>query len=129
MLDRFSDHHLFPMTTKSVVEGYLDALRKKTEWSAFFHQDMVFASHIVPVKRVEGRSMFLEATKRFYSMIAGVEVIALIVEGDRACALTRYKLQLPQGPSFASEVAEIFKVTDEKISSLDIYFDSSPFPK
>ena len=117
------------MSTKSVIECYLEALRKGKEWSDFFRDDMTFASHVVPVKRVEGRAAFLESTRRFYSMIAGLEVIALIAEEDRACALTRYKLQIPQGPSFGSEVAEIFKVVDGKIASLEIYFDSSPFPK
>lgn len=117
------------MSTKSVIECYLDALRNKTAWSDFFRDDMTFVSHVVPVKRAEGKAAFLESTRRFYSMIAGVDVVALIVEEDRACALTRYKLQVPQGPSFGSEVAEIFKVVDGKITSLDIYFDSSPFPK
>jgi ketosteroid isomerase-like protein len=117
------------MSTKSVIERYLEALRKGTGWSDFFRDDMTFVSHVVPVKRVEGRAAFLESTRRFYSMIAGVEVTALIVEEDRACALTRYKLQIPQGPSFGSEVAEIFKVVNGKITSLEIYFDSSPFPK
>ena len=117
------------MNTKSVIEGYLEALGKRTDWSGFFHEDMTFVSHVVPMKRVEGRAAFLESTRRFYSMIAGLEVVSLIVEEDRACALTRYRLQVPQGPSFSSEVAEIFKVVSGKIASLDIYFDSSPFPK
>src|SRR5256885_10585361 len=117
------------MSTKSLIECYLEAIKKKAEWSGFFRDDVTFTSHVMSVKRVEGRTPFLESTRRFYSMIAGLEVIGLIVEGDRACALTRYKLQVPQGPSFSTEVAEIFKVVDEKIASLDIYFDSSPFPK
>jgi len=33
------------------------------------------------------------------------------------------------GFSFGSDVAEVFAVQDGKISSFDIYFDSSPFPK
>ena len=53
----------------------------------------------------------------------------MIVEGTRACALTRYRLQRPGGPAFDSDVAEVFGVRDGKISSLDIYFDSAPFPK
>ena len=117
------------MSTKSVIERYLEAVSKKTDWSDFFREDMTFTSHVVPVKHVQGRAAFLESTKRFYSMIAGLELIGLLVEADRACALTRYKLQIPQKSAFASEVAEIFKVVDEKIASFDIYFDSSPFPK
>lgn len=117
------------MDTKSIIECYLDALERGTIWSDFFSDDVTFTSHVVPPKRVEGRAAFLESTKRFYSMIAGLEVATVIAEGDRGCALTRYKLQIPQGPSFHTEVAEIFKIVDEKIAALDIYFDSAPFPK
>jgi len=117
------------MSTKSVIEQYFEAVKAKEEWSRFFSDNVTFTSHVTPVKRVEGRAAFVESTRRFYSMIAGLEITSLITEGDRACALTRYKLQPPQGSPFSTEVAEIFKVVDEKITSLDIYFDTSPFPK
>jgi hypothetical protein len=41
--------------------------------------------------------------------------------------LDEYELQPPGSPAFHSHVAEVFKVRDEKIVSLDIYFDSTPF--
>jgi ketosteroid isomerase-like protein len=62
-------------------------------------------------------------------MITSVELRDLLVDHDKACALTTYRLQPPGGPAFTSDVAEVFAVRDGKISSLDIYFDSSPFPK
>jgi ketosteroid isomerase-like protein len=63
-------------------------------------------------------------------MIAGVELRSLIVEGEKACALTRYRLSPPKdAPAFTSDVAEVFSVRDDKIASFDIYFDSAPFPK
>jgi uncharacterized protein YndB with AHSA1/START domain len=67
--------------------------------------------------------------RRFFSMITEVEVKELIVDGDTACALTRYELQPPSGPAFASDVAEVFRVQANKIASFGIYFDSAPFPK
>ena len=62
-------------------------------------------------------------------MIAAMEVRLLIVEGERACVLTRYELQPPGRPAFQSDVAEVFGVRDGKIISFEIYFDSAPFPK
>lgn len=62
-------------------------------------------------------------------MIAAVEVKDLLVDGDKACAFTRYELRPPAGQAFESYVAEVFRVRDGKISSFDIYFDSAPFPK
>lgn len=90
---------------------------------------MIFTSFTSPIRRIRGRAAFLEGTKRFYSMIAALEVKDLIVEGQKACAVTHYELQPPGGPSFVSDVAEVFAVQDGKISLFDIYFDSSPFPK
>jgi len=91
---------------------------------------MAFTSYVSPVKQVNGRDAYLQATKRFFSMIVSVDVRELIVEGDRACARTHYALQPPNaGPEFASDVAEFFSVAGGKIASLAIYFDSAPFPK
>lgn len=63
-------------------------------------------------------------------MIAAVEVRDLIVDGERACALTHYQVRPPNGgAAFGSDVAEIFSVRDEKIESLAIYFDPTPYPR
>jgi ketosteroid isomerase-like protein len=117
------------VTTKDTIQRYFDSLQKKSGWEAFLADDMTFTSLGSPIKRVTGKGAYLEATKRFFSMITGVEVRDVIVDGDRACALTRYDLQVHGGGAFDSHVAEVFKVRNEKISSLEIFFDSAPFPK
>jgi ketosteroid isomerase-like protein len=117
------------MTTGDTIASYFSHLKQNAGWESCLADDMVFSSFATPVKRVTGRTAFLESTKRFYSMIKGVEVRSMIVDGDHACALTRYDLQPPGGPLFQSHVAEIFAVRDGKITSFDIYFDSAPFPK
>lgn len=118
------------MSARETIERYFDRLTHKSGWEAFFADDMTFTSFASPNRRVDGKAHYLEATKRFYSTIAGVEVRDLLVDGDRVCALTRYKLQPPNGgQAFQSDVAEIFSVKDAKISALGIYFDSAPFPK
>ncbi len=117
------------MTTRDTIQGYFSSLKQKTSWDSFLSDDLIFTSFTSPNKRVSGRAAYLQSTKRFYSMIAALEVRDLLVDGHKACALTRYELQPPGGPAFGSDVAEVFKVRDGKISSFDIYFDSSPFPK
>jgi ketosteroid isomerase-like protein len=117
------------MTTRDTIQRYFDSLKRKGAWDDFLADDMQFSSFTTPVKRVAGRAAYLEATKRFFSMITDMEVKGVLVEGDRACALTRYALRPPAGSGFESHVAELFQVSDGKITSLDIYFDSSPFPK
>jgi ketosteroid isomerase-like protein len=117
------------MTTRDTIRGYFSNLKQKEGWDSFLSEDMTFTSFTGSGKHVTGRAAYLESTKRFYSMITALEVRDLLVDGQKACALTRYELQPPVGPAFASDVAEVFEVRDGKITSFDIYFDSSPFPK
>lgn len=117
------------MRTKETIESYFSALKQQKGWDSFLSDDMTFTSFTTPVKQITGRAAYLEATRRFYSTITSLEVKELLVEGNRACALTRYELQPPGGPAFGSDVAEVFGVRDGKITSFDIYFDSAPFPK
>lgn len=117
------------MTTRETIEGYFKSLKEKNDWQSFLSDDVVFTSMTSPVKRITGKTAYLEGTRRFYSMIAALEVKDVIVGGQRACTLTRYRLQPPAGPSFESDVAEVFGVRDGAITSFDIYFDTAPFPK
>lgn len=117
------------MKTRETIENYFRALKQKKGWDSFLSDDMTFTSFTTPVKRIAGRAAYLESTRRFYSTITSLEVKELLIDGNRACALTRYELQPPGGPAFGSDVAEVFGVRDGKITSFDIYFDSTPFPK
>lgn len=117
------------MTTTDTIQEYFRKLHDRNGWEACFSDAMVFTSFTSPIKRISGKTAYLEATKRFYSMITAVELKDLMVDGPRACALTRYELRPPGGVAFASDVAEVYGVRDGKITSLDIYFDSAPFPK
>jgi len=118
-----------PSATRATVEAYLESLKAGNDWRHLLSDDVVFTSRTSPVRQITGRERFVEATKRFYSMIESLEVRRLVVDGDRACALTRYVLKPPAGSSFESDVAEIFRISDGKIATFDIYFDSAPYPK
>ena len=118
------------MTTKETIQRYFDALKQKKNWESFFADDIVFTSYTSPIRQLNGRETCIQATKRFYSMIVEMSVRELIVGGDKACALTHYELQPPTGASpFQSDVAEIFSVSNDKIESFGIYFDTAPYPK
>jgi ketosteroid isomerase-like protein len=118
------------MTTKETIQSYFERLTRKSGWESFLADDIVFSSLTSPVKQVKGKDAYLQATKRFYSMIADVRLRDLIIDGKKACALTRYELRPPNGGNpFESDVAEIFSVSNGKIDSFDIYFDTEPFPK
>lgn len=115
------------MTTRQTIEEYFHALSKGPGWQGFLADGVTFISHTSPMKRVTGRDAFIESTKGFYSMIESFEVREVIVDGDRACAATRYSLQPPRGDPFTCDVAELFAVEGDEIVSFEIYFDSAPF--
>ena len=116
--------------TRKTIQSYFDRLERKNGWEASLADQLQFTSFTSPAKHVSGREAYLQATKRFYSTIAGVRVRDVIVDGDKACVLTHYALRPPNGtPAFESDVAEIFSVKNDKIDSLGIYFDTAPFPK
>ena len=117
------------MTTRNTIQSYFESLREKGGWEAILADDIAFTSFATPIKHVTGKGAYLEATKRFFSMIKALDVKGILVDGERACASTRYELQAPGGSGFESHVAELFVVRDGKITSLEIYFDSAPFPK
>ncbi len=117
------------MTTRETVQGYFDALKRRDGWERLLADDVTFTSFTSPARRIECKEAFLAGTRRFYSTIDSFEVRDLLVEGDKACALTSYKLRGPDGKTIASDVAEIFSVKDGRIEAFDIYFDSAPFPK
>ena len=117
------------MTTQETVQGYFDGVRQRKGWESFLSDGITFTSHTSPVRQVTGKEAYLEATRRFYSTIVSFQVNELLLDGEKACALTRYELQPPGGGPFASDVAELFTVKNGKIDSFAIYFDTAPYPK
>jgi len=112
------------------VEGFLSAVMEKTDWVSYLDEQLEFISATSPLRQVAGKETALPGLRRFYSMVTAMQIRELIVEGQRACALTRYTLQPPGGKaSFQSDVAEIFAVRGDKITSFAIYFDTAPYPK
>lgn len=117
------------MTTKDIIHDYFDSLKHRRGWEAFLSEELTNINYTNPVKRVAGRGAYLEATKRFFSMITSLETKDIVIEGEKACALTRYELQSPDGVAFESHVAEMFQVREGKIASLANCFDRAPHPK
>lgn len=115
--------------TRTTVQQYFERIRAGTDWAALLAGSVVFVSRTSPEREVRGRDAYVQATNGFYRMIVDFTVRDLIVDGDRACALTRYRLRPPSGIEFDSDVAELFTVKDGAIDSLAIYFDTAPYPK
>lgn len=115
------------MTTKQTIESYFSALSNRGPWQDYLDDEMRFISHGTPPKDLTGKPAYLDSTQGFYSMIEDLDLRRLIVDGDRACAQTRYRLRPPRGEAFDCDVSEVFSIKGDKIVSFEIYFDSAPF--
>ena len=62
------------MTTRDTIQSYFESLGRKSGWEVFLSDDMVFTSFTSPIKQVTGKGGYLEATKRFFSMIEAIEI-------------------------------------------------------
>ncbi len=115
-------------TTRTIIDGYFDALRSGEGWQAYLAEDLAFTSLVNPARRLTGRDAYLAGTAGFFGMVRGLEVREVLVDGDRACVMTRYTLHPPVGEEFVSDVAEVFTVRDGRVQALSICFDTAPYP-
>ena len=117
------------MATREVIQAYFDSLKADRGWEDYLSEQIRFTNFGSPVTRTRGKGPCVELLKRFYSMVRTIEIEGILVDGDKACVLTRYELQPPVGPGFESHIAELLEVGGDKIESFGIYFDSAPYPK
>ncbi len=117
------------MTIKDTLHAYYKSFETKTGWLDFFTEDVVFTSYTSPLRQLKGKAAFGSGIQRFVSSVRALRVRDMLVDGEKACCLVRYEIQPPQGPSFESDVAEIFTFKDGKFDTFGIYFDSTPYPK
>lgn len=51
----------------------------------------------------------------------------MIIDGDRACVIKNYDYVFPNGKSINGDVAGTWKVKDDKLGALTIFFDTLTF--
>jgi ketosteroid isomerase-like protein len=118
------------MTARETIESYFGELRARGTWQDWLAGEIAFTSLTAPNKVVRGKPAVTQVLTRFYSTMAELAVNSLVVEGERAIALTHYRLRPANGaPDFESDVAEAFVVRDGRIADLKICFDTAPYPK
>jgi ketosteroid isomerase-like protein len=111
--------------TRTLLNKYYDALLKKEDWPSLLSDDVLLTGTVV--KESRGKELFI--SNDFFRMIRGLKVRQMIVENDNAFALVSYDLVSPKGVIFSSDVAEIWRVKDNKLASLAIYFDTAAFQR
>jgi len=110
-------------STRDTIQTYFDQLYAGG-WESLIADDIVF---VRPSGTTRSKAAYVEGTNRFKRVARSVEVRQLLVDGENACAVTRYTLQSPKGNTSVCDVAEILAVKDGKLSASAIFFDTAAF--
>ena len=48
------------MTTRDTIQSYFSGLKQKKDWESFLSHEMTFTSFASPIRRISGKTAFLE---------------------------------------------------------------------
>ena len=111
-------------TTRKIIQQYYDLISQKGDWQSLIADKMTFTS---VGKITYTKEAYVEATSRFLQVVRSLKINEFIVEDDKACITVEYGLQSQKGNTTSCEVAEVLMVSDGKINSSCIFFDTAAF--
>ncbi len=115
------------MSTQSLVMRYYESLNQKDDvWQTLYSGDAVFLDASKTLN-ANGKAAVIQSFISFLKGIEQVKVKQLIVEGDQACAIVSYDYINPKGAKMNQDVAEVWKVENQKLTRLVIYFDLTAY--
>jgi ketosteroid isomerase-like protein len=79
------------------------------------------------VEPVVGKAAYMEVIKRFSTLFTNMKVKEMIIQDDSACVIGNYDFVFPNGKAMNGDVAEIWKVKNDKLDALTIFFDTQTF--
>ncbi|HMF14576.1 MAG TPA: nuclear transport factor 2 family protein [Gemmataceae bacterium] len=114
------------MTTTSdsrqLISSFL-AARQKPDGDAagLLHSDFTFES---PLMRFEGATKYLQSHRSFQNLVKGTTMISELYGPNEATLLYDLETATPAG---VQRTAEHFRITDGKVASIILLFDSAPW--
>jgi hypothetical protein len=111
------------MQPKETVVGYQKALGS-ADWKSargFLKDGMKFKG---PLAQYDTPEPYLEDLKRLHSIVKGVEMRKVFSDGDDVCLLYDMETNTPAGTAF---ICEWYHVEGDKIGSIRVVFDATPF--
>jgi hypothetical protein len=101
--------------TISIIERYIDAVKRKDADALPLHPDVTFES---PLGRYEGIASFRKGLADFLKILKSIEVVRLTADDDTCAAVLRIDTIFGIIPSL-----EYFSLANGKITSIRIYYD------
>lgn len=116
------------MTTQELLEGYYKGLAQKNGWESYLSDDFKFTGgDMTKPEPLRGRQAYIEVLDRFSKVFRDMRVKEMIIAGNDACVRANYDYVFPNGKQANGDVAELWKVKNDKLDSLTIFFDTLAF--
>ena len=117
------------MTTKELLETYYKSFAQKQKgWEAVLSDDFKFTGgDMTKTTPIVGKAAYIEVIKRFSQVFKTMRVKEMVAADDKACVIGNYDFVFPNGKSINGDVAEIWKIKDDKLDALTIFFDTLTF--
>ncbi len=110
------------MTAKDVVDAYMMAFATRDHEQAKRHlaPDLAFVG---PIDTFDNADDYLESTKRLDGLNATVTPRKTLVDGSDILMI----YDMEAAATGTSRIAQWFHVDDDRITSIEIFFDAGPF--
>lgn len=116
------------MTTKELLDTYYKGFAQKQGWETVISDSFKFVGgDMTKTEPIVGKQAYIDIIKRFSRLFQNMRVKEMIIQGDGACVIGNYDYVFPNGKSINGDVAEIWKVKDNKLDALTIFFDTLTF--
>lgn len=115
------------MDTRELITQYYASLNAKDDaWKSMWAEGAVFADASRTLS-AEGKQAVIASFDPFLNGVRAAGVIESIVDGFKACFVVRYTYMNQKSETLVQDVAEVWEVDGEKLSSLTIYFDLTAY--
>ncbi|MEZ4888148.1 MAG: nuclear transport factor 2 family protein [Chitinophagales bacterium] len=110
-----------------VFEAFRASMMAKSEdWMDLLAENV---SLIGPLAQVEGKSLFIEVNKPFFSSITDSTLYKLVETEDYIITQISTTIAVPSGETLTLEVSEWYEIREGLLQSLRVYFDTAEFLK
>lgn len=114
--------------TRELLEIYYKGFAEKANWENVIADDFEYiGGDMNNTQPVLEKQAYIEIIKRFSQRFEAMRVKQMIVEGDKASVIGNYDFVFPNGFKINGNVSENWKVKNDKLQSLTLYFDTLTF--
>ncbi|MBA3648313.1 MAG: nuclear transport factor 2 family protein [Chitinophagales bacterium] len=116
------------ITPKDLLDTYYKGFAQKQGWEAVISDDFKFVGgDMSKTEPIVGKQAYIDIIKRFSQLFQNMRPKQMIIDGDNACGIENYDYIFPNGKAINGDVATIWKVKNNKLDALTIFFDTIIF--